>query len=66
MMSHAGIKDAALFTLSKYFRLLADCEAFWLQFLPQAAACALALLYFLTRRARWNWMDQGLVCSSSP
>jgi hypothetical protein len=61
MMSHAGIKDVALFTLSKYFRLLVGRNAFWLQFLPQAAACVWALWYFLSRRARWNWKDQGLV-----
>jgi Glycosyltransferase family 87 len=61
MMSHTGVKNVALFTLSKYFRLLVDRDAFWLQFLPQAAACVWTLWYFLTRRARWNWMDQGLV-----
>jgi hypothetical protein len=61
MMRHAGIKDAALFTLSKYIRLLVDRDVFWLQFLPQAAACVWSLWYFLTRRARWNWLDQGLV-----
>jgi hypothetical protein len=61
MMNHAGMKDTALFTLSKYFRLLIDRDAFWLQFVPQTAACLWALWYFLTRRARWDWLDQGLV-----
>ena len=61
MMNHAGMKDTALFTLSKYFRLLIDRDAFWLQFVPQGAACLWALWYFLTRRARWDWLDQGLV-----
>jgi Glycosyltransferase family 87 len=61
MMNHAGMKDTALFTLSKYLRLLVHRDAFWLQFLPQGVACAWALGYFFTRRQRWNWMDQGLV-----
>ena len=61
MMNHAGMKDTALFTLSKYFRLLIDRDAFWLQFVPQTAACLWALWYFLTRRAQWDWLDQGLV-----
>ena len=61
MMNHAGMKDTALFTLSKYFRLLIDRDAFWLQFVPQTAACLWALWYFVTRRARWDWLDQGLV-----
>lgn len=61
MMGHAGMKDTALFTLSKYFRLLFERDAFWLQFVPQSVACGWALWYFFTRRSDWSWTDQGLV-----
>jgi hypothetical protein len=61
MMNDAGLKDVALFTLSKYFRLAVAPGAFWLQFLPQAVASAWALWYALTRRKNWRWLNQGLL-----
>jgi hypothetical protein len=62
MMSHnPGIQRASVPTLSVLFRLLVDPNAVWLQYVPAAAACAWALWYFWTRRARWNWMDQGML-----
>jgi hypothetical protein len=48
-------------TLSSYFRFLVDGNAVWLQFLPATASCVWAIWYFWTRRARWNWMDNGLL-----
>ncbi len=48
-------------TLSSYFRFHVDPNAVWLQFLPAAAGCVWAAWYFWTRRALWNWMDQGLL-----
>jgi len=61
MMNDAGLKDVALFTLSKYFRLAIAPGAFWLQFLPQAVASAWALWYSLTRRKGWRWLDEGML-----
>jgi len=62
MASASGVvNEIAPVTLSKLFRLLVDRRAIWLQFLPQAAGCAWALWYYWTRRARWDWMDQGML-----
>ncbi len=61
MMRAGGVLNEPVPVLSVCFRLLVDRNAVWLQFLPEAAACAWALWYFWTRRNRWNWMDQGLV-----
>lgn len=62
MANASGVmNEVAPVTLSRLFRLLVDRNAVWLQFLPQAAACSWALWYSWTRRARWDWMDQGLL-----
>jgi hypothetical protein len=59
MMRAGGAVNEAVPVLSVPFRNLLDHRAVWLQFLPQACACAWALGYFWTRRDRWNWMDHG-------
>ncbi|MDR5728110.1 MAG: glycosyltransferase 87 family protein [Terriglobia bacterium] len=61
MMRTTGVMDAFVPTLSGSFRFLIEPNALWLQYLPEAAACAWALWYFWTRRNRWNWLDQGLL-----
>jgi len=61
MMHAGGALNEAVPTLSVAFRLLLDHHAVWLQFVPTTAACLWALAYFWARRARWNWMDHGLV-----
>jgi len=61
MMHAGGAVNEAVPVLSVTFRNLIDRRAVWLQFLPQACACAWALWYFWTRRNRWNWMDHGLL-----
>ena len=61
MMSTARVLHAFVPTLSVTFRFLVDRNAVWLQFLPETAACGWAIWYFYSRRARWNWMDQGLL-----
>jgi hypothetical protein len=61
MMHAGGALTEAVPVLSVTFRFLIDRNAVWLQFLPEAAACAWALWYFWTRRSRWSWIDQGLV-----
>ena len=48
-------------TLSKMFRLLIHRDSAWLQFLPAVAGCCWAAWYFWNRRARWNWMEQGML-----
>jgi Glycosyltransferase family 87 len=56
-----AMNEVAPVTLSRLFRVFVDRNALWLQFLPQAAGCAWSLWYFWTRRARWDWMNQGLL-----
>jgi hypothetical protein len=53
MMSHAGIKDVALFILSKYFCPLVDLDAFWLQFLPRPPSALGAMVFPHPVRAMW-------------
>jgi Glycosyltransferase family 87 len=61
MMKHEGMLHEFVGTLSSALRFLIDPGASWLQFVPCAAACVWAGWYFWSRRARWGWMDQGLV-----
>jgi len=61
MMRTGGALNEPVPVLSVMFRFLVDRNAVWLQFLPQTVACFWALWYFWTRRARWRWMDQGLL-----
>ena len=60
-MHAGGALTEAVPVLSVTFRFLIDRNAVWLQFLPEAAACAWALWYFWSRRSRWDWMNQGLL-----
>ena len=48
-------------TLSVGFRLLVDKHAAWVQFVPEACACAWALFYFWRRRSQWDWNRDGLL-----
>lgn len=61
MMHAGGALNEPVPVLSVSLRFLVDRNSAWLQFLPEAFACAWAIWYFWTRRNRWNWMDQGLV-----
>ncbi len=61
MMSTTGVLHAFVPTLSVTLRFLINRNAVWLQFVPEAIGCGWAIWYFWTRRARWSWMDQGLL-----
>jgi hypothetical protein len=61
MMKTTGVLDAFVPTLSVMFRFIADRNAVWIQFLPEAGGCAWATWYFWTQRSRWDWTDQGLL-----
>ncbi|HEX4286169.1 MAG TPA: glycosyltransferase 87 family protein [Terracidiphilus sp.] len=59
-MLHAGLmQDRFAPTLSAYLRKDLAAHAVWLEYLPTALACIFALLYFWTRRARWDWLHHG-------
>jgi hypothetical protein len=61
MMHAGGALNERVPVLSVAFRFLTDRNAWWLQFLPEAIACAWAIWYFGAHRKHWNWMDQGLI-----
>jgi hypothetical protein len=61
MMRGTRVLDVFIPTLSVAFRFLVDRQAAWLQFLPEAAGCVWAVWYYWTRRARWNWMEHGML-----
>ena len=56
-----AIQNVYVPTLSQSLRCLIDRNAVWIQLLPEIAGCLWALWYFRTRRARWSWLDQGLI-----
>jgi len=56
-----GIMNEFLPTLGVWVRFLVDPKAKWIEFVPEIAGCIWAAWYFWTRRARWDWMDQGLL-----
>ena len=59
---HASeIQDRFTPTMSLTLRLLVPPHPVWLQFLPEAIACVWAIWFYLARRARWRWMDQGML-----
>lgn len=61
MLHMSGIMNDFLPTLWVWIRFLADRNARWIEFIPEAAACVWASWYFWSRRARWNWLDHGLL-----
>jgi hypothetical protein len=61
MMKTSQVLDSWVPTLACTLRFLADKPAVWIQFAPEGAACVWAVWYFWTRRAHWDWMDQGMV-----
>jgi hypothetical protein len=59
---HASeIQDRFTPTVSLTLRLLVPPHPVWLQFLPEVAACVWAIWFYMTRRTRWRWMDQGML-----
>lgn len=61
MLHSSQIMDLFLPTASIALRFLIDRQAHWIEFIPEACACAWAAWYFLTRRARWDWNTEGLL-----
>ncbi len=60
-MQATGVLNVWVPSLSATLRYLIAPKALWLQFLPEAAACLWAVWYFLSRRNRWSWMEQGMI-----
>ena len=60
MMRTSGIMGEIVPTMSEMLRLIVH-RGVWVQFIPEAIGCCWAVWYFRTRRAHWDWMDQGLL-----
>ena len=61
-MLHSNLmQDRFAPTLSAYLRWDIAPAAVWLEYLPTALATLWALGYFWSRRARWDWLQDGLL-----
>jgi hypothetical protein len=66
MLESARLMDVFIPTLGVGLRFALggfglDRGARWLEFVPEAGACAWAAWYYWTRRARWEWTREGLL-----
>jgi len=61
MLQSARLMDVFIPTLSVAMRFALDRNARWLEFIPEIAACAWAVWYFVSRRERWEWEREGLL-----
>lgn len=60
--SWGALSQAPLPTASMLFRALIDLHAFWLLFVPSAAAVLWGLWYYArNRRNHWNWATHGML-----
>jgi glycosyl transferase family 87 len=61
MLNLSDVKYRYTPNFSVILRDYVDRNAAWLQYVLGAAASVWAAWYYWTQRARWNWMDQGLL-----
>jgi len=55
------IQQSVLPTASMLFRMMFDARAFWLLFVPSAAATVWGLWYYAQRRQLWSWRVHGML-----
>jgi hypothetical protein len=61
MLGEARLMEVFIPTLSVGLRFVVDRGARWIEFVPEACACAWAAWFYWTRRARWEWTREGLL-----
>ncbi|MGD0910897.1 MAG: glycosyltransferase family 87 protein [Terracidiphilus sp.] len=61
MMRSTRVLDIFIPTLAVALRFAIDPAAHWIEFVPEALACAWAVWYYATRRDRWQWRREGLL-----
>jgi hypothetical protein len=54
-----NIQNLFIPCVSVLFRIVVRRDAVWLQFLPAIAGCVWGIWYFLARRKRWDWVEDG-------
>jgi hypothetical protein len=61
MMRSTRVLDVFIPTIAVALRFAIDPAAHWIEFVPEALACAWAVWYYTTRRDRWEWGREGLL-----
>jgi len=61
MLASARLMDVFIPTVSVGLRFAVDRGAHWIEFVPEACACAWAAWYYWSRRGRWEWTREGLL-----
>ncbi|HTW78830.1 MAG TPA: glycosyltransferase family 87 protein [Terracidiphilus sp.] len=61
MMRSTRVLDVFIPTLAVALRFAVNPAAHWIEFVPEALACAWAVWYYATRRNRWQWGREGLL-----
>jgi hypothetical protein len=56
---HSGLKEQLIPCLADAFRHWLDPQAEWLRYLPAAAACVWAPIYYWRQRSSWSWTANG-------
>ena len=56
-----GVGERLTPTLSMLLRGTLAPRAAWLEFLPAGLSCVWAAIYYIRRRAQWDWMNEGLL-----
>lgn len=57
----AEVRQDFIPCLSQLFRLAVNRQAVWLQFVPVGVGTVWGIGYYWRNRARWNWLEQGLL-----
>ena len=58
-LQFSGLKATFSPCLADALRHWIDPQAVWLRFLPAAAGCVWALIYYWKRRSAWDWAREG-------
>lgn len=61
MLRGYKLQQGFLPTASMLFRMLIDVRAFWLLFVPSAAAIVWGLWYYVRRKEVWDWRVHGML-----
>jgi hypothetical protein len=61
MMRSTRVLDVFIPTVAVALRFAIDPAAHWIEFVPEALACAWAVWYYITWRDHWEWGREGLL-----
>jgi hypothetical protein len=59
MMQSVGLEREFIPCLSIALRFAVSRNSMWVQYVPAAAGCIWATMYYLRRRERWDWGESG-------